>query len=82
MRARILAGLVLLMAVQSIGCCRLCRCCRRGDDRIPPPKFEDRIPLPPPASSASKGLPPATLPTGAASGKQTGAYGGSGESGQ
>ena len=71
MRSRVLAVLVAVLALQAVGCSRLCRCCRRDEDRIPPAALTEK-PLPPPASTAV-----AAQPTN--SGKLTGAYGGTGE---
>ncbi|MBN9118646.1 MAG: hypothetical protein J0I06_05740 [Planctomycetes bacterium] len=74
MRPRVLALLVAAMALQAVGCGRWCRCCgSRVDprDRIPPGALKEGPPLPPPAS-------PSIPPQPTASGRPTGAYGGSG----
>jgi hypothetical protein len=73
MRVRVLVVLIAVLALQAVGCSRLCRCCGRNDlrnDRIPPPALNDRLPLP-----TSPSVPSAP----ASSAKPTGAYGGSGE---
>ena len=76
MRVRVLAVLVAVVAIQAMGCSRLCRCCgSRADprDRIPPQALKEGPPLPPPASPSVSATPAAK------SAKPTGAYGGSGE---
>ena len=70
MRPRTWALFAVVLALQALGCCHLCRCCGGRDEQRPPANTRrGEVPLPPPA------FPPPVLP--ASHPKPTGAYGGS-----